>query len=96
MVNLDAQQRYASDHQLQLLDEAARQRLVNNGPAVQSVPKGPSPAWRRRLAITLRNTADRLEPAASQPRVGVLRAVAHREISVDQALLLLARENRRP
>lgn len=96
MVNLDAQQRYACDHQRQLIDEAARQRLMKNGLVALPVATVSSLSWRGRVATILRHTADRLEPSAALPRVGVLRAVAHREISVDQALLLLARDNRRP
>ena len=95
MVNLDAQQRYAGDHQRQLIEEAARRRLVNNGSVALRVPTQRSLSWRARLATMLRRAADRLEPVAAQRRVGVLRAVAHREISVDQGMLLLTRGNPR-
>jgi hypothetical protein len=37
--------------------------------------------------------ADRLEPVADRPRVAMLRALAHREISVDQALSWLDGDN---
>jgi len=43
----------------------------------------------------LRRMADRLEPVADRPQVAMLRAVAHREISVDQALRLLEASNGR-
>ena len=45
--------------------------------------------WRVAVAGWLRSIADRLEPMAERPQVAMLRAVAHREISVDQALRLL-------
>ena len=89
MVNIDALERYTFDHQQQLLDEAARWRLINSGPATRSLPKAPAPSLRRRVATMLRHTADRLEPVAAEPRLGVLQAVAHREIRVDQGLRLL-------
>lgn len=89
MVNIDALERYTLDHQQQLLDEAARWRLINSGSDPRSRPKAPAPSLRRRVATMLRHTADRLEPVAAEPRLGVLRAVAHREISVDQGLRLL-------
>ena len=86
MVNLDAMQRYAFDYQQARLDEAARWRLLESGPAPRNAPR---PSWRGRAATRLRRTADWLEPAPAAPRVSLLRAVAHREISVDQALRLL-------
>lgn len=89
MVNIDALERYTLDHQQQLLDEAARWRLINSGSVPRSVPKAPAPSLRGRVATMLRRTAHRLEPAVAEPRLGVLRAVAHREISVDQGLRLL-------
>jgi hypothetical protein len=88
MVNLDAMQRYTLDHQRELLDEAARRRLIY-GSAAPPATRSPARSLRGRVATVLRHTADRLEPAPSLPRVGVLRAVAHREISVDQAMRLL-------
>ncbi|HEY9288712.1 MAG TPA: hypothetical protein VIT43_11895 [Candidatus Dormibacteraeota bacterium] len=39
-------------------------------------------------ALRLRRMADRLEPSV-QPQVGLLRALAHHELDVDQALRLL-------
>ncbi|HET9849691.1 MAG TPA: hypothetical protein VFR68_14180 [Candidatus Dormibacteraeota bacterium] len=86
MVNLDAMQRYSFDYQQARLDEAARWRLLESGSAPRTALR---PSWRRRAATALRRTADRLEPAPAAPRVGLLRALAHREISVDQALRLL-------
>ena len=87
MVNLDALQSFARDHQQELLKEAAERRLINaNRLARHDRAMRP---LRARLAARLRRAADRLEPVASPSRVGVLRAVAHREISVDQALRLL-------
>ena len=91
MVNIDALERYTFDHQRQRLDEAARWRLIS-GSAGRPLAKVPSSSWRARVATMLRHAADRLEPAATAPRVGVLRAVAHREITVDQGLRLLTRE----
>ena len=86
MVNLDALQRDSFDYQQARLDEAARWRLLECGSADRRAPRL---SWRRRAATTLRRTADWLEPAPAAPRVGLLRAVAHREISVEQALRLL-------
>lgn len=85
MVNLDALQRYTVDHQRELLDAASRRRLLNQSRR----PTSMRPPLRARMAAGLRRVADRLEPVASPSRVGVLRAVAHREISIDQALRLL-------
>ncbi|HVH65798.1 MAG TPA: hypothetical protein VM674_07140 [Candidatus Acidoferrum sp.] len=87
MVNLDALQQFALDHQQELLNDAARRRLVNaSRSAADNTARRP---LRARLASGLRRAADRIEPLASPSRVGVLRAVAHREITIDQALRLL-------
>jgi hypothetical protein len=88
MTNLDAMCQQTFDRHQQLLDQAARRRLLVKGvrgPAVQA----PTRTFRVAVAAWLRRTADRLEPAADRPQVAMLRAVAHREISVDQALRLL-------
>ena len=50
MVNIDALERYAFDHQRQLLDEAARWRFINSGSAGRPLPKAPSSSWRARVA----------------------------------------------
>ena len=52
------------------------------------------PGWRNLVASRLRHNADRIEPGPSTPRVALLRAVAHRELTIDQALLLLSSEVR--
>jgi hypothetical protein len=75
----------AQAHHQELIDEAARYRRLgdSSGGSVQSF-SGP----RRWAALRLRRIADRLEPSV-QPQLGVLRAVAHREVDVEQALRLL-------
>lgn len=75
----------ATSHHKALIDEAARYRRVRGLDAPR--------AWdlttlRRWTALRLRWIADRLEPA-TRPQVGVLRAVAHHELDIDQALRLL-------
>lgn len=84
MTDLDALCQQTFDRQRQLIADAARRRLLAGGRREEA--SGP---WRVTLARWLRRTADRLEPAADRPIVAMLRAVAHREISVDQALRLL-------
>jgi len=88
MTNLDAMCQQTFDRHHQLLVQAARRRLVSSGPQVPATPAR-ALAWRVTVATWLRRAADRLEPAADRPQVAMLRAVAHREISVDQALSLL-------
>ena len=88
MTNLDAMCQQMFARRDQLLTEAARRRLLSSsvrGPATGT----PTRPWRSAVAGWLRRTADRLEPVADRPKVAMLRAVAHREISVDQALSLL-------
>jgi len=88
MINLDAMCQQTFDRHQQLIAEATRRRLLSS--ALHG-PDHPATAWhwRVRIAILLRRMADRLEPVADRPQVAMLRAVAHREISVDQALRLL-------
>ena len=89
MTNLDAMCQLSFERHHQVLAEAARRRLLSGGLQEPATP-GPGPtAWRVTVAAWLRRTADRLEPAADHPQVAMLRAVAHREISVDEALRLL-------
>lgn len=85
MIDVDALSRQTRDHQRQLLDQAARMRLVTSPRRSVGVPS------RRRLALALRHWADRLEPRWEGAPIGTLRALAHGEIDVDQALLLLDR-----
>ena len=88
MTNLDAMCQQAFGHHQQLLAEAARRRLVSNA-VRESGAKAPIRPWRVAVAARLRRVADRLEPLPERHQVRMLRAVAHREISVDQALRLL-------
>ena len=92
MINLEAMCEQTFDRHQQLIADAARRRQVSS--ALQG-PDNPATAWqwRVRIAILLRHMADRLEPVADRPQVAMLRAVAHREISVDQALRLLEANN---
>ena len=89
MTNLDAMCQLTFDRHQQRIADAARRRLVSSGLREQSGDNAPARPWRLTLAAWLRGAADRLEPAADRPQVAMLRAVAHREISVDQALRLL-------
>jgi hypothetical protein len=75
----------AQSHHQQLIDEAARSRwsVASEAPRAAAFT-----GLRSRAALRLRWIADRLEPAG-QPQLGVLRAVAHHELDVDQALRLL-------
>jgi hypothetical protein len=75
----------AQSHQAELMDEAARYHRLGDGDAAR-LPV--SSGWRRWTALRLRRIADRLEPSV-QPQLGVLRAVAHHEVDVEQALRLL-------
>ena len=88
MTNLDAMCQQTFDRHQELLAEAARRRLRSSGRQAQATPT-PARPWRVAVATWLRSMADRLEPVADRPQVAMLRAVAHREISVDQALRLL-------
>jgi hypothetical protein len=87
MNNFDAMRQQTFDHQQELLAEAARRRLVSSARRGRVSNQAPARPVRVGIAAWLRRTADRLEPVADQrPQVAMLRAVAHREISVDQAL----------
>jgi hypothetical protein len=88
MTNLEAMCQQTFDRHQQLLAEAARRRLLSSGRQGHTTG-APARPWRAVVAGWLRSTADRLEPVADRPQVAMLRAVAHREISVDQALRLL-------
>jgi hypothetical protein len=88
MINLDALCQQTFDRHHELLNQAARRRLLSNR-STESVTRASARPWRVVVASWLRRTADRLEPLADRPQVAVLRAVAHREITVDQALTLL-------
>jgi gamma-glutamyl:cysteine ligase YbdK (ATP-grasp superfamily) len=88
MTNLDAMCQQAFDRHQQLLTQAERRRLLSSGVQGQAITT-PTRRWRVTVATWLRRTADRLEPVADRRQVAMLRAVAHREISVDQALRLL-------
>src|SRR5438128_10690760 len=92
MTNLDAMCQQAFDRHKHLIADAARRRLLSR--ALQ-MPDNPAPArhWRVTIANLLRRVADRLEPMADRPPVAMLRAVAHREISGNQALRLLEASN---
>ena len=89
MTNLDAMCQQTFERHQQILAAAARRRLVSSGLRERTNTDGPARPWRGALAAWLRGAADRLEPVADRPHVAMLRAVAHREISVDQALRLL-------
>ena len=89
MTNLDAMCQQTFDRHQQILTAAARRRLVSSGLRERTNSHGAARPWRRALAAWLRGAADRLEPVADRPQVAMLRAVAHREISVNQALRLL-------
>jgi hypothetical protein len=92
MTNLDAMCQQTFDRHQQLLAQAARRRLMSSGLQWHTT-SAPARPWRAAIAGWLRRTADRLEPVADRPKVAMLRAVAHREISVDQALRLLDGSN---
>ena len=83
MIDADALCRQTRDHQRDLVDQASRTWLV----APADRPAGVTARWR--LAHGLRRWADRLEPGWDGASIGTLRALAHGEIDVDQALLLL-------
>ena len=89
MTNLDAMCQQTFDRHRELLAEAAHRRLVSGGVRERPANTTSAQPWRLTLAAWLRRAADRLDPAPDQPKVAMLRAVAHREISVDQALRLL-------
>jgi hypothetical protein len=88
MTNLDAFCQQTFDRHQRLLAQAVRRRLVSSGLQGHAT-SAPARAWRVMVATWLRRVADRLEPVGDRPQVAMLRAVAHREISVDQALRLL-------
>jgi hypothetical protein len=88
MTNLDAMCQQTFERHRQLIAEAARRRLLSSG-RQRHTTTDPARPWRAVVAGWLRSTADRLEPVADRPKIAMLRAVAHREISVDQALRLL-------
>jgi len=88
MTNLDAMCQQTFERHQQLLSQAARRRLLSTGRQGHAAST-PARPWRVTVATWLRRVADWLEPVADRPRVAMLRAVAHREISVDQALRLL-------
>jgi hypothetical protein len=88
MTNLDAMCQQTFDRHQELLAQAARRRLLLSGFHEQAT-SAPERPWRVTVATWLRRVADRLEPVADRPQVAMLRAVAHREISVDQAMRLL-------
>jgi hypothetical protein len=92
MTNLDAMCQLTFDRHQERLAQAARRRLLSGG-LQGHVNNAPARSWRVSVATWLRRMADRLEPVADRPQVAMLRAVAHREISVDQALHLLDGSN---
>lgn len=75
----------AQSHQRQLIDEAARQRRLADAHGTSIARWNGARSW---AALRLRRIADWLEPPV-QPRIGLLRAVAHHELDVEQALRLL-------
>ena len=89
MTNLDAMCQQMFDRHQQILADAARRRLVSSNVRRTPARRAPARPWRIAVAAWLRRTADWLEPETDRPQVAMLRAVAHREISVDQALRLL-------
>jgi len=93
MTNLDAMCQQAFDRHQHLIADAARRRLLSSGLRDRRTKLPPTRRLRLTLAAWLRGAADRLEPAADRPQVAMLRAVAHREISIDQALRLLEASN---
>jgi|SRR5919201_546720 hypothetical protein len=92
MIDLNGICRQSLDLHAERLSGAARHRMLA-GLTSPAEPGSNRRSWRTQLAMMLRQVADQLEPAPSQPRVALLRAVAHREISVDQALGLLPSVN---
>ena len=74
----------AQSHQRQLIDEAARHRRRQEGSRRVAAASG----LRSWTALRLRRLADWLEPSV-QPQLRILRAVAHHELDVEQALWLL-------
>ena len=88
-MDLDAMCQQALDQHRQRLEGAARRRLLNG--RGQVTLSAASVRWA--MARILRRLADRLEPAADRRFIGLMRAVAHREIDVDQALHLLDLSN---
>jgi hypothetical protein len=85
-VDLDAFCDQARERHQLLIDEAARSRLRRGSKERPAVP------FRGRLALALHRLANRIEPRYAATTVGTLRALAHREIDIDQAMLLLDRK----
>ena len=75
----------AQSHHRELIDEAARYRQVGHAGGGRVHATSGLRGW---AALRLRRMADRIEPSV-QPQLGVLRAVAHHELDVEQALRLL-------
>lgn len=63
MVDLDALHRFALDHQRDLLNDAARRRLINRSGS--RAHRAPTKPFRARIAAGLRRAADRIEPVTS-------------------------------
>lgn len=79
--------------QRELLDEAVRRRLLSG--ALTTGRRRVHQSGRMVVAAMLRKMADRLERPALTPQLGVLRAVGHREVDVEQGLWLLEDVNGR-
>lgn len=93
-MDLDLICQHTLSRQRQMLDEAAQRRMISSAAATTPSSANRGGTIRRGLALLLRRAADRLEPTP-QHRLGVLRAVAHREIDVEQAIMLLNRKGHR-
>ena len=88
-MNLDLLCAATFAHQKELLDAAETRRMATVLTSAPAVSGGRS--LRYRLSLGIRRFADWLEPVSEHPSVRLLRAVAHREVDVDQAMLLLSR-----
>ncbi len=88
-MNLDLLCAATFAHQQELLDAAEKRRQAIVPTVSPAVSDGRS--LRYRLSSGIRRLADWLEPDAERPTVRLLRAVAHRELDVEQAMLLLSR-----
>lgn len=88
-MNLDLLCAATFAHQQELLDAAENRRKAIIPTVAPSASDGRS--LRYRLSSGIRRLADWLEPDAERPTVRLLRAVAHRELDVEQAMLLLSR-----
>jgi hypothetical protein len=93
MIDLNGICRQSLDLHEERLASAARRRVLAELSSPVAEPGSNRRPLRTQLAMTLRKLAEHLEPVPSQPRLALLRAVAHREISVDQALDLLQSAN---